>query len=163
MKLVEVWPDCIKESVEGFLPIHLACQNEAPAEVTIKLVEMWLESIKEKAKNGRLPIHFAVQGAAAASVSVKLIELWPEVSRGFLSKQPPQPRAQGEEQRGSGGESEYEYLTTTLGVRYTAAVVDGSWGSKELGVDDGTLLAVEQALREWSTELAREIERGAWW
>ena len=92
-----------------------------------------------------------------------LIELWPEVSRGFLRKEPPQTREQGEEQRGSGGEREYEYLTTTLGVRYTAAVVDGSWGSKELGVDDGTLLAVEKALREWSTELAREIERGAWW
>ena len=82
-----------------------------------------------------------------------LIELWPGVSRGFLSKRQADQEDEhrgggsGENAEGQGGGREYEYLASTLGVRYTAAAVGGSWGSRELGVDNATLAAIERAVR----------------
>ena len=47
--------DTVKQrNAQGDLPIHLACENKAAAEVTLKMIELWPESAKERNKRGRL-------------------------------------------------------------------------------------------------------------
>ena len=47
--------DTVKQrNAQGDLPIHRACENKAAAEVTLKMIELWSESAKERNKRGRL-------------------------------------------------------------------------------------------------------------
>ena len=66
---------------QGYLPIHFATSYAyaMPAEVTLKLLEVYPESASETVGNGfTLPIHFACVNKAPLEVIVKLLELYPE-------------------------------------------------------------------------------------
>ena len=43
-----------QRNAQGDLPIHRACENKAAAEVTLKMIELWPESARERNQRGRL-------------------------------------------------------------------------------------------------------------
>ena len=67
-----------ERSQYGNLPIHIAAYWQAPTEVSLKLLELYPESAREKTNNGWLPIHHAARYQVPAEVVLKLLEVYPE-------------------------------------------------------------------------------------
>jgi ankyrin repeat protein len=69
----------VKEKDEdGWTPLHLGMQHNAPEEVIRLLVEAWAAGVGEKDRHGRTPLHYGIEHNAPAEVVQILIEGWPE-------------------------------------------------------------------------------------
>jgi hypothetical protein len=66
------------KDVDGWLPLHFACQFTAPLEVIQFLVEQWPEAVKKTTVNGSLPLHLLCSNNAPLEVVQFLVEQWPE-------------------------------------------------------------------------------------
>jgi hypothetical protein len=80
--LLEMDPDCVKEKdKDGFLPLHTACNVNAPLSVIKLLVDIYPEGVKEKCLYGRLPIHNACENNCSINVLSFLIKTYPDGAR----------------------------------------------------------------------------------
>ena len=72
----------VKEKNEkGYLPLHLACENNAPRDVIKLLLELYHDAIKEKGRNGFLPLHCACFRGSNIDAIKLLIEAYPDSVR----------------------------------------------------------------------------------
>jgi ankyrin repeat protein len=77
--LVRRCPEVVKtKDVDGWLPLHFTCSNNARLEVVQYLVEQWPEAVKKTTVNGSLPIHLLCSNNAPLEVIQYLVEQWPE-------------------------------------------------------------------------------------
>jgi ankyrin repeat protein len=79
MFLVRRCPEVAKtKDVDGWLPLHFACQFTAPLEVIQFLVEQWPEAVKKTNDFGWLPLHVACYYNASLEVVQYLMHQYPE-------------------------------------------------------------------------------------
>lgn len=79
-QLVETHPDLVKvpRSVDGSIPLHIACEYKAPLDVVQFLVKQWPDSVKTADIFGNLPLHKACANKASLAVIQYLVQQWPE-------------------------------------------------------------------------------------
>lgn len=63
------------------LPLHDACEDGAPAEITLRLIDAYPDALRTKDPLDLLPLHLACKAPAPAAVILALIEKHPEAVR----------------------------------------------------------------------------------
>jgi ankyrin repeat protein len=75
-------PDvCNEADFDGWLPLHVACANEAPLDVIQSLAVKWSDAVKGKQEDGWLPLHVACKENAPLDVIKFLVEEWRDAVR----------------------------------------------------------------------------------
>ncbi len=67
--------------IKGNLPLHCACEYNAPVEVFVALLTTYPEAAQEKNAIGQLPLHLACESKAPVEVITALLTSYPEAAR----------------------------------------------------------------------------------
>ena len=77
--LVQQYPDSLKEKDnQEKLPLHYACENNAPPQVLEFMVQQYPDSVMEKDKDDLLPLHYACDKDAPLQVLEFLVQQYPD-------------------------------------------------------------------------------------